>query len=173
MVTGINSEQMDVVCILTSRRGGLPWWGRPGSEVSGLARRGARRLTIGWIGVLVAAVIVTGAVLVVALQPTAQDDPAMALEALPMVDRVTEDASYRRAAFGDGWADLDGDGCRTRDEVLLSTVDRDQPYRTRRQGRCGADMVAGTWTDLYTGQRMTWSNLKTRLRPRPSPSTTS
>lgn len=77
-----------------------------------------------------------------------------------MVDRVTQDASYRRAAFGDGWSDLDGDGCRTRDEVLLSTVDRSQPYRTRRQGRCGADMVAGTWTDLYTGQRMTWSNLK-------------
>lgn len=84
----------------------------------------------------------------------------MALEALPVVDRVTEDSSYRRAAFGDGWADLDGDGCRTRDEVLLSTVDRSQPYRVRRQGRCRADVVAGTWTDLYTGQRMTWSNLK-------------
>ena len=160
VVTGINSEQMDVVCILTSRRGGLPWWGRPGSEVSGLARRGVRRLTIGWFRVLVTAVVVASVVLVIVLRPTAQGDPAMALEALPMVDRVTQDASYRRAAFGDGWSDLDGDGCRTRDEVLLSTVDRSQPYRTRRQGRCGADMVAGTWTDLYTGQRMTWSNLK-------------
>lgn len=108
---------------------------------------------------LVAAIIVVGAVLLIVLRPTAQGpmaqgDPARALEALPVVDRVTEDASYRRAMFGDGWADLDGDGCRTRDELLLSTVDRSQPYRMRRQGRCSADMVAGTWTDLYTGQRM-------------------
>ena len=103
---------------------------------------------------LIAAIIAVGAVLVIVLRPTAQGDPALALDALPVIDRVTEDSSYRRAAFGDGWADLDGDGCRTRDEVLLSTVDRDQPYRMRRQGRCSADMVAGTWTDLYTGQRM-------------------
>ena len=71
-----------------------------------------------------------------------------------------EDPSYRRAEFGSGWADLDGDGCRTRDEVLLNTVDRSQPYRVQRQGRCRADMVAGTWTDLYSGRSMTWSNLK-------------
>ena len=133
----------------------------------------ARRLTLGWIGVLMAAIIVTGAVLVVALRPAVPGDPALALEALPMVDRVTEDSSYRRAAFGDGWADLDGDGCRTRDEVPLSTVDRDQPYRMRRQGRCGADMVAGTWTDLYTGQRMAWSNLKDTTQAQAIPSTTS
>lgn len=120
----------------------------------------ARRLTIGWVGVLLAAIIIAGAVLVITIRPAAPGDPARALEALPVVDRVTEDSSYRRAAFGDGWADLDGDGCRTRDEVLLSTVDKSQPYRIRRQGRCRADMVAGTWTDLYTGRGMTWTNLK-------------
>lgn len=27
-------------------------------------------------------------------------------------------AEYTREAFGDGWADLDGDGCDTRDEIL-------------------------------------------------------
>jgi hypothetical protein len=83
-----------------------------------------------------------------------------ALDRLSIVDRSTEDPTYRRAAFGRSWADLDGDGCNTRDEVLLATVGRTQPYRAQRQGRCRADMVAGTWTDLYTGQSMTWSNLK-------------
>ena len=82
------------------------------------------------------------------------------LDRLPVIDRVADDPSYRRAAFGGSWADLDGDGCNTRDEVLLATVDRRQPYRVRRQGRCRADMVAGTWTDLYTGAVMRWDNLK-------------
>lgn len=82
------------------------------------------------------------------------------LDQLPVIERSTEDPTYRRAAFGRRWADLDGDGCNTRDEVLLATVVRTQPYRARRQGRCRADMVAGTWTDLYTGKPMTWTNLK-------------
>ena len=71
-----------------------------------------------------------------------------ALDRLSIVDRSTEDPTYRRAAFGRSWADLDRDGCNTRDEVLLATVVRTQPYRAQRQGRCRADIVAGTWTDL-------------------------
>ena len=82
------------------------------------------------------------------------------MDRLDVVDRSTEDTTYRRAAFGRSWADLDGDGCNTRDEVLVATVVRSEPYRVQRQGRCRADMVAGTWTDLYTGEPMTWTNLK-------------
>ncbi len=142
----------------------------------GLRRPRATRRTVGWLVVLVAAII-AGVVLLIISRPRAQDPPttaapdppATALEALPIVDRVRWDSSYQRIAFGDGWADLDGDGCRTRDEVLLSTVDRSQPYRVRRQGHCRADMVAGTWTDLYTGQRMTWSNLKDPVQARAMP----
>jgi hypothetical protein len=83
-----------------------------------------------------------------------------ALQRLTIVDRATENSSYRRSAFGRSWADLDGDGCNTRDEVLLATVDTSRPYQTRRRDRCRADMVAGTWTDLYTGTVTTWTNLK-------------
>lgn len=46
-----------------------------------------------------------------------------------------------RLGFGSGRADLDGDGRRARDEVLLDTVDRSQPYRVQRQGRCRDDLI--------------------------------
>lgn len=82
------------------------------------------------------------------------------LDRLLIIERSAEDPTSYRSAFGKSWADLDCDGSNTRDEVLLSTVDRTQPLRVQRQGRCQADMVAGTWTDLYTGAVMTWTNLK-------------
>jgi hypothetical protein len=65
------------------------------------------------------------------------------------LDRLTvrpeRDArSYRREAFGQRWADVDRNGCATRDDVLARDL-RD----VRRRGRCV--VVAGTGTDFYTG----------------------
>lgn len=82
------------------------------------------------------------------------------LDQLQVVDRPPADPSYRRAAFGRACADVDGDGCNTRDQVLFSTLDQHRPYRVQRQGRCLTDVLAGTWTDLYSHQQMTWTDLK-------------
>jgi len=70
--------------------------------------------------------------------------------ALSGVDRLTvrpeRDArSYRRAAFGQRWADVDRNGCATRDDVLARDL-----KDVRRRGRCV--VVAGTGTDFYTGE---------------------
>ena len=51
---------------------------------------------------------------------------------------------YTRAAFGDGWADLDRDGCNTREEVLA----RDAVIATFGPNGC-IDIVS--ITDPYTG----------------------
>lgn len=90
-----------------------------------------------------------------------QDLPAeQQLDQLVVTARPAPDPSYRRAAFGPAWADVDRDGCNTRDQVLYATVDKSRPVQVRRQGRCATDMVAGTWIDLYTNQEMVWTNLK-------------
>lgn len=45
-----------------------------------------------------------------------------------------------------GWADLDGDGCNTRSEVLMA----ESKIPTSTTGRC--TVVAGEWADPYTGR---------------------
>lgn len=82
------------------------------------------------------------------------------LDQLQIIDRPAADPRYRRAAFGRAWADVDRDGCNTRDQVLFATLDQNHPYRIQRQGRCLTDVLAGTWTDLYSHQEMTWTDLK-------------
>ena len=121
---------------------------------------GRRLRPIWWFVVILAAISVTVVGVVASSHRAPSTAASEKLDQLPVIERSTEDPTYRRAAFGRTWADLDGDGCNTRDEVLLAAVARTKPYRAQRQGRCRADMVAGTWTDLYTGQLMTWSNLK-------------
>jgi len=49
-------------------------------------------------------------------------------------------SGYSRSQFGDGWADTDGDGCRTRCEVL---------ERDRRAGLAG--LANGGWLSAYDG----------------------
>lgn len=85
---------------------------------------------------------------------------ARQLDQLVVADRPDPDHSYRRAAFGPAWADVDRDGCNTRDQVLYATADKSKLVEFRRQGRCPIDMVAGTWIDLYTNSEMVWTNLK-------------
>lgn len=77
---------------------------------------------------------------------TREPHDALALAAvLATIDEAAEVPDYRRAAFGDGWADLDGDGCDTRQEVLA----RDLEGETLRADGC--TVLTGTLDDPYTG----------------------
>ena len=62
-----------------------------------------------------------------------------------------------RSSFGGSWADSDGNGCNQRDDVLLRDA---VEVRTRPQGRCDHDVLAGTWLDPYTGRRLVFTDLK-------------
>lgn len=66
---------------------------------------------------------------------------------------------YARRAYGSAWADVDGNGCNQRDDVLLRDV-RPRTVRTARQGGCSHDVLAGTWVDPYTGAVIALRNLK-------------
>lgn len=94
--------------------------------------------------------------------PTAPGGAAAAdqLESLTLVPRPRDDGTYRRAHFGKAWADTDGSHCRQRADVLYRDVDRSRPYTTRRSGSCTHEMVAGTWTDPYTGVTRTFADLR-------------
>lgn len=65
--------------------------------------------------------------------------------------------AYARTSFGGSWADSDGNGCNQRDDVLLRDA---VEVRTRPQGRCDHDVLAGTWVDPYTGRRLVFTDLK-------------
>ncbi len=69
-----------------------------------------------------------------------------ALDTLQVHD-ATDRQDYRREAFGEGWADLDGDGCRTRDDVLRRDLDRVE--------RVGCHVTDGELVDPYGGVTVT------------------
>lgn len=94
---------------------------------------------------------------------------ASQLESLAMVDRPADDGTYRRAAFGPAWSDVDGNHCRQRVDVLFRTLERSQPHIVRKRGHCAHDVVAGSWIDSYTGQRMTFTNLHDSAQARAIP----
>ncbi|RZS90073.1 uncharacterized protein DUF1524 [Motilibacter rhizosphaerae] len=75
--------------------------------------------------------------------PGAAGSAVDALQRLPVASRVA--TGYRRAAFGDGWLDLDGDGCSTRQEVLRRDL-----TGVRLSGLCTVD--SGRLADPYTGR---------------------
>lgn len=81
-----------------------------------------------------------------------------ALTAARTVERRPRTPDYRRDAFGTAWADVDGNGCNQRDDVLLR--DAVGPARTAPQGRCEHDVLAGTWVDPYDGTEVTLDELK-------------
>ncbi|GMA87462.1 hypothetical protein GCM10025868_27120 [Angustibacter aerolatus] len=74
---------------------------------------------------------------------------------VPAVDAVSKlvvkgraaRTGYSRAAFGPAWADVDGNGCDTRDDVLRRDLDGER-YRP---GTQGCVVVSGTLHDPYTG----------------------
>lgn len=88
------------------------------------------------------------------------DEASTALRALPRVDRrPTGLPAYERRAFGSSWSDVDGNGCNQRDDVLLRDAEPGTT-RTQQQGRCDHDVLAGTWTDPYSGRVLALDDLK-------------
>jgi len=63
---------------------------------------------------------------------------------------ATPTAAYERDYFGTAWADVDGNDCRTRDDVLARDL-RDV------QKRDACTVVSGILADPYTGTRITFA----------------
>ena len=81
------------------------------------------------------------------------------LAALTVVARPRADPSYRRASFGPAWSDNYHNGCSQRRDALAAAVDRAKPVTEQRRGRCTHVVIAGTWTDPYTGEPMTFTDV--------------
>ncbi|CAN5357345.1 hypothetical protein BH11ACT1_BH11ACT1_02220 [soil metagenome] len=138
-----------------------PWnarWSR--HRGPGLPRaRGSRRRrsrTLWWSAVLVATVGVglglpawTQAVDAARYPVSAADLAAgrSALEALPVKGRAPT-TGYDRSAFGQAWADVDRNGCDTRNDVLA----RDLTGATFKPGTHDCVVLAGTLDDPYSGE---------------------
>jgi len=60
---------------------------------------------------------------------------------------------YSREAFGPRWADVDRNGCDTRDDVL----NRDLVAKEWRPGTRGCVVIAGALRDPYTGRRLAFT----------------
>ncbi|WP_432493066.1 HNH endonuclease family protein [Kineococcus gypseus] len=72
---------------------------------------------------------------------------AQALRALPVREADTG-AGYQRTRFGESWADVDGNGCRTRDDVLRRDLED-----VRLDGD-GCTVLSGTLDDPYSGREI-------------------
>jgi hypothetical protein len=60
---------------------------------------------------------------------------------------------YTREQFGTAWADVDRNGCDTRDDVL----NRDLTAKEWRPGTHGCVVIAGVLHDPYTGRRLAFT----------------
>ncbi len=87
-------------------------------------------------------------------------DARTALAALPETEAAPAGLpDYERDDYGERWADVDGNGCNQRDDVLLRDA-QPETVRTAPQNACGSDVLAGTWLDPYTGVTVTFDDLK-------------
>ena len=80
-------------------------------------------------------------------------DAHRALDALAVVQLAPEVAYDRTTDFGPAWADVDHNGCGTRDDVLR----RDLTAVRTRPGTHGCVVVAGLLDDPYTGTQLAFS----------------
>ena len=74
--------------------------------------------------------------------------------AVPDGSRVADGSSYEREQFGTAWADVDRNGCDTRNDVLrrdltATTIDAD-----------GCTVLTGVLADPYTGRRIVFARGK-------------
>lgn len=84
---------------------------------------------------------------------SALTDLEMTALALPTIDEVADVPQYRRADFGDGWVDVDRNGCSTRQDILR----RDLEEVTLAHDGC--TVLAGTLeVDPYSGATITFSH---------------
>jgi hypothetical protein len=77
---------------------------------------------------------------------SAASDALQDLRALPVSDAYVP--GYDRDAFGQAWADVDRNGCDTRNDVLR----RDLTAVVTKPGTNGCVVLAGTLHDPYTGR---------------------
>lgn len=72
------------------------------------------------------------------------------LAALELIDPDgdSDAPKYERSEFGSGWADLDGDGCDTRNEILA----RDLSRVTFKPGTSDCTVQTGTLAEPYLGE---------------------
>jgi len=87
-----------------------------------------------------------------AANPAATGPAAAALAALAVKGRAPK-TGYSREAFGPAWADVDGNGCDTRDDVLR----RDLTAITTTVGTGGCEVAAGVLADPYSGTRIAFT----------------
>lgn len=74
-----------------------------------------------------------------------------ALETLPVKGRAPK-TRYSREEFGERWADIDHNGCNTRNDIL----NRDLTGKTWRGGTHNCVVLTGTLQDPYSGQPMSF-----------------
>ncbi len=80
-------------------------------------------------------------------QRSATGGAAEALAGLP-VREAAPSAGYQRTRFGSSWVDVDDNGCRTRDDVLLRDLD------DVRLAQDGCTVLSGTLQDPYSGEEI-------------------
>ena len=81
--------------------------------------------------------------------------PAEQLAALTVKGRAPK-TGYARARFGPAWADVDNNGCDTRNDIL----NRDLMQKQWRAGTHGCVVVAGTLADPYTGATLPFAKAR-------------
>lgn len=68
-------------------------------------------------------------------------------------------AEYDRDSYGPRWADVDENSCNQRDDrLLLDAIPGTVTIAV--QGSCDHDVLAGQWTDPYTGELLVATDLK-------------
>lgn len=82
-------------------------------------------------------------------------EAAGALDQLPVKGRAPK-TGYDRDLFGDGWLDLDGDGCDTRNE----TLSRQLTDLTFREATGNCIVETGTLADPYSGTQIAFTRGK-------------
>ena len=136
--------------------------GRPRPEIIRAVRTTAARaaltmVTVAALGTGCSAVldqvaVATGAGPAVAAPAAASGDAASALAALPVKGRAPK-TGYAREQFGPAWADVDRNGCDTRNDVL----NRDLTGETFKPGTHDCVVLTGTLADPYTGKTIAFS----------------
>jgi Protein of unknown function (DUF1524) len=107
----------------------------------------AAALTTGCGTVLDQVAVATGAGPAVAAPASASGDAASALATLPVKGRAPK-TGYDRDQFGSAWADVDRNGCDTRNDILK----RDLEGETFKPGTRDCVVLTGTLNDPYTGK---------------------
>lgn len=109
-------------------------------------------LTTGCSAVLDQVAVTTGGGPVLAAPASASGDAASALANLPVKGRAPK-TGYNREQFGPAWADVDRNGCDTRNDVLKRDLDG-ETFKPRTRD---CVVLAGTLNDPYTGKTIAFT----------------